>query len=108
MEAVFAQCPTLETERLWLRKVTERDVMAMHRYGSNEEVARYVTWERHRTLADTERFVQYILGQYAKGQLAPWGIEHKGSGAFIGTIDFVAWQPKHQVGELGYALSPDH
>lgn len=108
MKEVFAELPTLETERLLLRKVIRDDVADMYHYGSQEEVARYVTWERHRTPADTEGFVDFILDQYANGKLAPWGIEHKESGKLIGTIDYVLWQVKHRVGEIGYVLTPDY
>lgn len=108
MEKVFESLPTLETERLLLRKVTRDDVADMYHYGSQEEVARYVTWERHRTQTDTEGFIDFILDQYANGKLAPWGIEHKESGKLIGTIDYVLWQVKHRVGEIGYVLTPDY
>lgn len=101
--------PVLETERLLLRKVTLDDVEDIFAYGSIEEVTRYVTWDAHRTLSDTKEFVQFILNQYENNkQVAPWGIEFKENGRLIGTINFVAWQPKHHSAELGYVLSPDY
>lgn len=39
----FLDLPTLETERLWLRKITLNDVEDLFEYASNEEVTKYVT-----------------------------------------------------------------
>ncbi|MBR7552692.1 GNAT family N-acetyltransferase [Allobacillus sp. GCM10007491] len=108
IETIFQDLPTLETERLILRKITYHDVEAIFAYGSKEEVSQTVTWDAHRTIEDSKAFVDFVLNQYRKGQIAPWGIEHKESGAFIGTIDFVSWQPQHRTAEIGYVLSPDY
>lgn len=107
IERVFGNLPTLETERLILRKVTSEDIEDLHYYGSNKEVSKYVTWQTHRTLADTRQYVEHILKLYQDRKLAPWGIEYKETGQFIGTIDFVSWQTKHKIAEIGYALSQD-
>lgn len=108
VERIFGNLPTLETERLILRKVTLEDVEDLHYYGSNEEVSKYVTWQTHQTLEDTREYVEHILKQYRDKNLAPWGIEYKENGKFIGTTDFVSWQLKHNIAEVGYALSQDY
>ena len=108
IEKVFGNLPTLETERLILRKITLEDVEDMYSYGSNEDVSKYVTWETHNTLSDTKGFVEFVLTQYENKKVSPWGIEYKENGKFIGTIDFVSWQVKHNVAEIGYVLSQDY
>ena len=50
IEKIFGDLPTLETERLILRRITLDDVDDMFLYGSNEEVSKYVTWNTHKTL----------------------------------------------------------
>ena len=80
----------------------------MYYYGSNEEVSKYVTWETHKTLSDTKEFIEFVLTQYENKEIAPWGIEYKEKGKFIGTIDFVSWQLKHNVAEIGYVISQDY
>lgn len=105
---VYGDLPILETERLILRKVTEQDIQDIYAYSSIEEVARYVTWDRHQTIADTEAFVSFIHNRYENQEIAPWGMEYKDSGKLIGTIDFVSWSPEHHCAEIGYVLSPDH
>ena len=108
MEKPFENFPTLETERLILRKLTWEDVEDIHTYSSNEEVTKYVTWETHKTLADTKEFIEYALTQYENEQIAPWGIQYKENGKIIGTIDFVSWQVSHHIAEIGYVLSQEY
>lgn len=101
---IFHDLPTLETERLTLRKVQEHDLKSMYEYGSDPEVSKYLPWERHRSIEDTRRFLKYILERYKNGELAPWAIEYKEDGKMIGTIDFVSWYPSHKIAEIGYVL----
>ncbi|MDP4171199.1 MAG: GNAT family protein [Bacillota bacterium] len=108
IEKIYGNLPTLETKRLKLRKITLEDVEDIYYYGSNEEVSKYVTWETHKTLSDTKEFIEFVLRQYKNKNVAPWGIEYKENGKFIGTIDFISWQVKHNVAEIGYVLSQDY
>ena len=108
IEKIYRDLPILETERLILRKVTLEDLEDMYLYGSDEDVAKYVTWDRHKSIADTKAFIEFILSNYQNKQVAPWGIEYKENGKFIGTIDFVWWQPNHKMAEIGYVLSKDY
>lgn len=102
---IFSNLPTLETERLLLRKLTVEDAQDMFQYGSDAEVSRYVTWEAHRTLEDTKEFIQFVLTKYEKGEIAPWGIVLKETSELIGTIDFVSWQINHKIAEIGYVIA---
>ncbi|WP_019157264.1 GNAT family N-acetyltransferase [Robertmurraya massiliosenegalensis] len=108
IEKIYRDLPTIETERLLLRKITPADTAAMFSYASNEEVAKYVTWDVHKSISDTEKFINFVLNQYENEKIAPWGIEDKESGSFIGTIDFVAWNTNHRSGEIGYVIAPEH
>ncbi|MEK4973413.1 GNAT family protein [Niallia sp. FSL R7-0648] len=108
IEKIFGNLPKLETERLILRKVTLEDVEDMYYYGTNEDVSKYVTWKTHKTLSDTREYIEFILSQYENKKIAPWGIEYKENGKFIGTIDFVSWQLKHNIAEIGYVISQDY
>ncbi|WP_059171037.1 GNAT family N-acetyltransferase [Bacillus sp. FJAT-27445] len=107
IETIYGNVPKLETERLILRKVTIEDAEDMFAYGSDEEVARYVTWDKHETIEDTRAFIDFVLGKYENKQLSPWAIESKETGKMIGTIDFVSWQPRHNSAEIGYVIAQD-
>lgn len=100
----FGDIPKIETECLILRKITLDDAEDMFLYASNEDVTRYVTWDTHSSLTDTIDFINNFLPQYD----APWGIELKESGKFIGTVHFVWWQPRHNSAEIGYVLSKEY
>jgi len=108
IEKIYSDLPILETERLILRKVTKEDIEDMNLYGSDEEVSKYVTWNTQETIADTKGFVEFVLNKYENKQVSPWGIEYKENGKFIGTIDFVWWQPNHKIAEIGYVISKDY
>ncbi|WP_349408178.1 GNAT family N-acetyltransferase [Pseudalkalibacillus sp. SCS-8] len=99
--------PILETERLILRKITLDDLEDMFEYCSIDEVSRNVTWETHKSMADTKQFLEMILEQYENEKVVFWGIQWKENSRLIGTIDYVSWNPIHKIGEIGYVLSPD-
>jgi ribosomal-protein-alanine N-acetyltransferase len=107
IEQIYANLPVLETERLRLRRISMQDAEQMYAYASDDEVAKYVTWETHRSIQDSKKFIQFILVQYAKHDIAPWGIELKESGRLVGTVDFVWWKPEQQSAEIGYVLARD-
>lgn len=100
--------PSLETERLLLRKVNLRDLEDLYEYCSIEEVSKYVTWETHQSISDSKAFLDIILEQYDQDKALFWGIESKEDNKLIGTIDFVALKPIHKIGEIGYVLSPEY
>lgn len=108
VEKIYGDLPILETERLILRKVTIEDIQDMYLYGSDEEVSKYVTWNTHETISDTKGFVEFVLNKYKNKQVSLWGIECKENGKFIGTIDFVWWQPNNKTAEIGYVISKDY
>lgn len=105
IEDIYKDFPPLESDRIILRKLTEADAEDLFAYASKEEVTKYVFWERHRSITDSEEFIAYALNQYKKSDIAPWGIEWKENGKFIGTIDFVSWQPHHKTAEIGYVIA---
>ncbi|KAB8135752.1 GNAT family N-acetyltransferase [Gracilibacillus oryzae] len=108
IEKIYGDLPVLETDRLILRKVTLEDVEDMFYYASNDDVSKYVTWDTHKTIADAKGFVEFILQRYENKQVAPWGIEYKDNGKFIGTVDFVWWEPLQRTAEIGYVISKDY
>ncbi len=105
---VFSDLPTLETERVLLRKFTIDDANDMFEYSSVPDVSDFVPWEPHKTIEDSYGFINYILKQYEDSKLAPWAIVLKENQKVIGTIDFVAWFPQHHRAEIGFILSKEY
>lgn len=103
--SVFAALPVLETERLTLRPIRRGDEADAFAYGADPEVSRYTTWERHRTIDDACVFVDWVLGEYAQGRPAPWGIVLRDDGHLIGACGVSEWRPEHARAEIGYVLA---
>ncbi|QIN78004.1 GNAT family N-acetyltransferase [Rubrobacter marinus] len=100
--------PRLETERLILRALTPDDAAAVFAYASDPEVARYMSFETHRSLGDAEAFLDLTMGRYGSGDAPDWGLVYKGDGRLIGTAGFVAWEREHARAEVGYILHRDY
>jgi ribosomal-protein-alanine N-acetyltransferase len=97
--------PDLETERLLLRKLRTTDARDMFEYASDQEVARYTTWEAHTTVDDSAQFIEIIRAVYANESPSnwTWGVELKDTGKVIGTFAIWGW-PQHARAEVGYAV----
>jgi len=104
-ELFFRGTPQLETERLVLRKITPDDADDIFEYASDDEVAKYVTWDTHKSVDDTRNFINFILGRYERDEAGEWGIALKENGKLIGTIGFTAYSVKSRRAEIGYVLS---
>ncbi|KGE19774.1 GNAT family N-acetyltransferase [Paenibacillus wynnii] len=105
IEDVFGDFPTLETERVILRKLTMDDAEDMYEYASDSEVAKYTTWEAHNSIEDSVGFLNFLIQKYNNKQLAPWGIMLKSNQKVIGTCGYMNWIPQINRAELAYALS---
>jgi len=106
---LFADLPELETERLLLRRMRPEDARAMFAYASDPEVTRYVLWETHGSIEDSENFLRFADEGYERGDFGGWGLVLKASGAFVGTCGMDADHVGHHSrAELGYVLSREH
>jgi [ribosomal protein S5]-alanine N-acetyltransferase len=104
---IFADLPELGTERLLLRKMRPADAEAVFDYASDPEVTRYVLWDTHRSIEDSETFLRFAKEGYERGDFGGWGLVLKASGAFVGTCAMEA-APEHARAELGYVLSREY
>ncbi|MFZ1289799.1 MAG: GNAT family N-acetyltransferase [Melioribacteraceae bacterium] len=102
---IFINLPTLETERLILRKLEYSDRDDIFEYAKNPEVAKYVLWEAHKSEIDTIEFLNLIYESYNKNEAAPWGIQLKESLKIIGSVGFVNWNKDNNSAEIGFVLS---
>ena len=87
---IFADLPELETERLLLRKLRLSDAEAVFAYASDSEVTRYVLWDTHGSIEDSENFLRFANEGYERGDFGGWGLVLKASGAFVGTCGMEA------------------
>ena len=104
MESIFlklAQYPIVETERLLLRPVTLDDAEEMFDYASDRENTRY-TFPTNQSLEETKNNIAQF---YLANPLGRWGIELKGNGKFIGTIDLHKIDPVLKKAAIGYIIN---
>jgi ribosomal-protein-alanine N-acetyltransferase len=91
-----------------LRKLTLDDAPAIFAYASNEDATRYMLWDTHRSLTDSEAFIAWTLQRYQSGEAGEWGIALKETGRLIGTIGFAGCSPGQRRAEIGYILAPQY
>lgn len=105
LEAIFSNLPTLETERLILRRLRIEDAKDIFEYACDPLVTQFTTWHEHQSLADSQLFLESVIEEYKTNQAATWGIVHKGDNKLIGTCGFFHWNVDDSKAEVGYNLS---
>ena len=105
---VLKDLPTLETERLILRKMVLNDAEAVFAYASNSEVSRYTLWEAHRSIEDSRAFLEFATQKYENGGEPDWGIVYRGNGCLVGACGLVNWEAEHARAEVGFVLSREY
>jgi ribosomal-protein-alanine N-acetyltransferase len=79
----------------------------MYSYASDPEVTRYVLWEPHGSIEESENFLRFAGEGYERGDFGGRGVLLKASGDFVGTCGMEA-APGHSRAELGYVLAWKH
>jgi ribosomal-protein-alanine N-acetyltransferase len=102
---LFSDLPTLDTQRLILRKMTLADAESVYAYARDPLVSRYTVWGRHLSLGDARDFLHGVVSNYENGIPENWGIVFKENGAFIGTCGYFIWDIENRCAEIQYALS---
>lgn len=96
----------IDTERLTLRLIKESDLNDIFSYCQNPNVARFVTWEPHQTLKDSQKLIDYALSNYSQGRIEPIAVclKNDPEKKVIGTVGLIAVSPKNRTFELAYAI----
>ena len=83
---------SIETERLILRKVTLSDAEEIfHCWCNDEDVTRWLTWNPHKSVAETVEIVSRWVSEYDDQNTVRYVIAEKASGKLIGSIDVVSF-----------------
>lgn len=102
----FSNIPTLETDRLILRKMLVRDAEDMFDYARRADVTKYLTWSPHPSADYTREYLEYVATRYAAGEFFDWALEERSSGRMVGTCGFTRFDYHADCGEVGYVLNP--
>lgn len=104
---IFTKIPTLETNRLILRKILISDYQDMYDYSARPETSRYLLWHPHTSPKYTKKYISYLQGQYREENFYDFALVDKASGKMIGTCGFTSFSMENNSAELGYVLHPD-
>jgi ribosomal-protein-alanine N-acetyltransferase len=97
----------LETERLLLRKVTNKDLEFIHQGLSNEDVTQFMLIH-YPTLESAKEQLRYYEDQYASEKGYYWVMQVKLTNTPVGVIGITNITLEHRRAELGYWLLPEH
>lgn len=92
------------TERLLLRKIRKEDYADMYRFTQKEEVARYVSWNAHKSIDDTKAVCKMWADEYRNIDRYNWAIVFNEK--VIGSIDIV--KIVDETAFLGWQIDSDY
>ena len=101
----FHGTPTLETERLILRRLVIEDAQSFFDTSmSDERVTDNLIKGAHKSISESVERVTNIVNEYEDQEFCYWGIELKATGELIGAIDFYHFDFPTENCEVGFTL----
>lgn len=102
---IFSNIPTLETDRLILRKLMVSDADDMFEYSKDQNITRFLTWSPHPDRYFTIDYIKFVLRKYKTGDFRDWAVIDKASGKMIGTCGFTSVDLQNRKAEIGYVYN---
>lgn len=99
--------PQIETERLFLREISENDVYDMFEYASLPYVGPVAGWEPHTSYLYTRDVIKTYRKKPFYGQLSVFAVCLKSSKKMIGTCELHSYFKDFKA-ELGYTINPKY
>ncbi|MCV9929140.1 GNAT family N-acetyltransferase [Flavobacterium sp. LS1R49] len=103
----FSPFPELETERLLIRRVTNKDINEIITLRSNPETMKYIPRPLIKTDEQALEHIALIDSNIETNEGINWGITLKGNPKVIGLIGYYRLKPEHYRAEIGYMLLPE-
>lgn len=98
----------LETERLFLRRLSEADAQEMFKnWANDDEVTRHLSWPAHKSVEDSKKIIYLWLYNYYFLNFYQWGIVDKQNGKLIGTISAFNGDDDNEMIEVGYVIAKE-
>jgi RimJ/RimL family protein N-acetyltransferase len=96
---------TFQTERLLLRRPEAADAAEIfRRWTQDPEVTRYLVWEPHTSIAESEAHISRCRASWADGTAFVWFLEDRTGGGLVGSV---ASRLSQRGVNLGYLLARD-
>jgi [ribosomal protein S5]-alanine N-acetyltransferase len=100
--------PTLETERLTLRRPLQRDAAALLKISQDADVMLYYGMAAFRSKVEALDEIQWFNRLFSRGEGLRWVITEKGNGAYLGDIGLHNYVRAHARAEVGFKLARSH
>lgn len=104
----FQPFPTLITERLILREVSQTDALEMFALRSNPTLMQYIGKPLATKIEDAQELIQKMGDALAANDGITWAITLKDDPKLIGFVGYCCIQKEHYRAEIGYMLHPDY
>ncbi len=101
----FEKFPHLETERLILREFRESDLDDFYINRTDPDVRKYVAKPIDPNKEFTKGILMEIIRAFEEKRSLNWVIEHKQTGAFMGSAGFWRIDLENSRAEIGYSLA---
>ncbi len=106
LELNFKPFPTLETERMVIRRITKKDVDDLFFLRTNEETMTYLDRAKAASTEEVKDLIRKIDTGIKQNTAIGWGISLKNHTELIGTISYHRIEKEHYRAEVGYMLKP--
>ena len=103
----FTPFPVLQTERLLLRKLSQKDENEIYFLRSDERVNKYIDRPRATSLEDAHNFINKTNHAIENNECIDWAITFKNESNLMGTICLWNIDKEESKAEVGYELLPD-
>jgi RimJ/RimL family protein N-acetyltransferase len=104
-----ASFTAIETTRLRLRRFAPADIAAFHAYRSNDDVARFQSWQ-HFAIEQAERFVEEMARHHpgVPGESFQFAVAHRENDELVGDCMLALDAGAPPSAEIGYTVAPKH
>lgn len=104
----YAEFENLKTPRLLLRKITMEDAELFYtRLGSSEAVTRYMLFQPHGDISESEASIEKALARCEAGTAYRWAMDLPGEG-LIGIIDLLRFDEENSACSFAYMIGQDY
>ena len=100
--------PTINADRVSLRRMTERDVDSLYTIFSDAEVMRYWSSPPMKDRSEAEKLLAETHADFNRRLALKWGIALNIDDTIIGTSTLFHLDSNNQRAEIGYALGRAH
>lgn len=104
----FSTYPTLQTDRLQLRKLSRLDTQAIFEIRGDYQVTKYNTGDAYTDVKQAHQLIKNIQTEFVEKKTIRWGITVKPNDKVVGMVGFNYWDRQDNRASIGFDLRQDH